>query len=229
MVPDSLKQIWDYIWSYLQATPAPGLQPHQSDGYHILWSSIFKSDAWLRKMIQMKGNPFLFGPELDKVGLSTENRNRIYMTIHCGEQTTCSDYDFRLFRKSLQPHEYDKSKKEIMFHAGIVLNVSEIECPEDPLELDDEWLTRLVSKGGRHAVSQFSFYEGNRISTLLPSHIIAVGGPPYTAAILQYGYAITVPYGRKTSHVVFESHQKRNAVKFDYDGSGRVYSMRIRQ
>lgn len=87
----------------------------------------------------MKGNPFLFGPELDKIGLSKQHRKQIYMTIHCGEQTTCPDYDFRLFRKSLQPHEYNESKMEITFRGGIILNVSEIECPEDPLQLDNEW------------------------------------------------------------------------------------------
>lgn len=217
MVGEISKRIWDYIRWYL------------SDGHHILWSSIFKDDTWLRKMIQMKGNPFLFGPELDRIGLPKQHRKPIYMTIHCGDKTTYPDYDFELFQKSLRDHKYDESTMEIKFHGGIILNVSEIKHPEDPLSLDNEWLIRLFSERGSQAVSQYSFYERNKISALIPSHIIAVGGPPYTAEILKYGYAITIPYGKETRHVIFESRQKRHAVEFDTDGSGRLLWIRVRQ
>ncbi len=63
---------------------------------------------------------------------------------------------------------------------------------------------------------------------LLPSHIIAVGGPPYNADILQYGYAITIPDGEETRHVISESRQKRHAVERDCDRSGRLLWMKVR-
>ncbi|KAH8691805.1 hypothetical protein BGW36DRAFT_362841 [Talaromyces proteolyticus] len=211
----------------VQDKPNFGLYP--SDGQRILWDSIFESDEWLQKMIRVKGNPFLFGPELDKVGLPKESREQIYMTIHCGDKTETCDYDFSIFLNCLwQP--YDKSGNgEITLNRGIILNVSEIESPEDPLQLDSEWLLRLISKSNAQAPSQYSFYKGNQIFTLLPSHITAVGGPPYNTAILKYGYAITIPHGGETWHVIFESSQNRHAVKFDCDRSGRLLWMKVKQ
>lgn len=180
-------------------------------------------------MIQMKGNPFLFGPELDKIEQLKQHRKPIYMTIHCGDGTTSPDYDFRLFRESLQEHEYDGSTMEITLHEGIILKLSEIQCPEEPLCLDNEWLMRLFSERDNQAVSQFSFYEKKKVSTLSPSHIIAVHGPPHNAEILKYGYAITIPFGKETRHVIFESRQRRHAVEFDTDGSGRLLWMKVRK
>jgi hypothetical protein len=125
------------------------------------------------------------------------------MTIHCGDKTTDPDYDFGLFRESLQKYEYNESTKEIIFGKDIILNVSEIEFLEDSLQLDNEWLVRLFSKYNSQATSQYSFYDRNKISALRLSHIIAVGGLLYNAEILKYGYTITIPCGEETRHVFF--------------------------
>ncbi|KAH8691902.1 hypothetical protein BGW36DRAFT_431144 [Talaromyces proteolyticus] len=211
----------------VQDTSGFGLFP--SDRHRILWNSIFENDTWLQQMIQIGGNPFLFGPELDKVALPEESRKQNYMTIHCGDKTTECDYDFGTFLNCLR-RPYDNSGKgEIMLNRGIILNVSEIESPEDPLQLDNEWLIRLFPKGDTQALPQYSFYKSNRIYTLLPFYITAVGGPPYNTDILKYGYAITIPHGKETWHVIFQSSQNKHEVEFDCETSGRLLWMKVKQ
>jgi hypothetical protein len=224
------KEIWDNILVYLQSIPAQtamethGLHPLKSAKHHVLWGSIFKSEEWLQKMAEMRGTPFLFGPQLDQVGLSKE-RKEIYMTLHCGRETVDPDYHLDLFLKCLHPHHCDKS--EIKFRSGITLNISEIENPEGPCQLGPERLMRLLSfEDNGQPVSQYSFYDN--ISTIQQSHIIGVGGPPYTSKALTHGYAINFPYGKGTTQVRFGNREEVFLVDYDCDNSDRVLKITLK-
>lgn len=139
------REIFNRILSFIPAIPTQNVfkaadpEPWNSDKHHVVWTTIFRSDEWMKIMDEQKATPLLFMSHLHRVrSRFWKTRKRIYLSLDCEDETRNPDHHMELFRKCLHPHKHDARKHEIIFSWGIVLNISEIENPEDRISLNDK-------------------------------------------------------------------------------------------
>ncbi|KAJ6016415.1 hypothetical protein N7540_011006 [Penicillium herquei] len=131
-----------------------------------LWSTIFKSDKWLEKVVQeYQAKPLLVGSDLHSHSRGT------YMILHVfAAQERSHVHLWKLFTECLQEHTVT-ANAEVEFSSGITLNVQALLMNglDRSVQLGSAEKV-FISQEGNPKI-EYSFYKAPRIHDLDPNNI----------------------------------------------------------
>ena len=123
-----------------------------------LWHSIFRKKAWLNYSISLhNASPVLLSPRLECYYSDTGSKEPVYMVLGVWDRSGDLNKHTHEFFDSLHKHTYDKSRHEVTFPCGIVLNVFDVIRSQEAIEVDP---TRLFEgKEPEHLKTKYSLWN----------------------------------------------------------------------
>lgn len=155
-----------------------------------LWTTIFKSDAWVKEAARLRASPALVGPKIGMIGKANYKHNsRHHILLVTNDWGGDLRFSKNLFFESLRDgYRYNEREQKVilpetkltspdnqkMITPEIVLYLQDVICAGEPIVLPKSVMKHLFEK--KSIRTQYCFANERKIRSLEDGNVYGIGG-----------------------------------------------------